>query len=510
MSTHALQALLAQARQAMSKGDTVASQRAYAQAHQLAPANDPVLMDLSAACLLNGDVDSSLRLARHAISRTGGWRAHLLAAHGTQRVQQLDECARHLQLALNDSQMPLAMRTSALQQRAQVQLNGFGDPSGAASSSRLAAELDPQLDFEAELAACVAALYIGERPRAEVVARFSALGRRLAPPASVRPRYRPMQSDRPRIGLISPQFCASPVGFLTIGALTCMARVADLVYFDRGGRVDWTQSLFRQTAKDWHDCAGMQAAPLYAVMADAQLDAVIDLGGWTDPVALQALLARPAPRQLKWVGGQAASTGLDCFDGFVTDSRQVPRDAEALYTEPLLRARIGYVSYTAPPYARGLAAAAAHPPSPTPPPSKGLVAVAANPAKISALTAERIRELRPRRLVLVDHRWRHEGTRLAASRRLGSLMDIAEFHAPTDHPGYLQTLQALDATFVDTEPYAMGLAAIELRLMGKHMHVIPRHRSATMCERHAVAHLAARRFDHHAGLARQLLQWCGS
>lgn len=486
------------------------SQRAYAQAHQMAPANDPVLMDLSAACLLNGNVDASLRLARHAISRTGGWRAHLLAAHATERLQQLDECAAHLQLALDDPAMPLATRTSALQQRAQVQLNGFGDPSAAASATQLTAGLNPQLDFAAELAACVAALYIGDRPRAEVVARFKALGRRLTPPVSVQPRHRRARSERLRIGLISPQFCASPVGFLTLGALTCLARDADLVYFDRGGRADWAQALFQQTAKHWHDCAGMEAAPLYAAMVEAQLDAVIDLGGWTDPVALQALLARPAPRQLKWVGGQAASTGLNCFDGFVTDSRQAPSAAAALYTEPLLRARIGYVSYTAPPYARGLAAAAAHPPSPSAPPSNGLVAVAANPAKISALTAERIRELRPRRLVLVDHRWRHEGTRLAASRRLGSLMDVAEFQSPTDHPGYLQTLQALDATFVDTEPYAMGLAAIELRLMGKHIHAMPRHRSALMCERHAVSHLAARRFDHHAGLARQLLQWCGS
>lgn len=510
MSAEALQGLLAQARQAMSLGDTASSQRAYAQAHQLAPESDPVLMDLSAACLLNGEVDASLRLARHAISRSGGWRAQLLAAHATQRLQQLDECARHLQLALSDAEMPLATRTSALQQRAQLQLNGFGDASAAALSTRLAAELDPELDLAAELAACVAALYIGEQPRTEIMARFSALGRRLTPPVPASPRHRQARSARLRIGLVSPQFCASPVGFLTIGALTCLARDADLVYFDRGGRADWAQALFRQTASHWHDCAGMGALQLCTAMVDAQLDALIDLGGWTDPVALQALLARPAPRQLKWVGGQAASTGLSCFDGFITDARQVPSAAAGLYTEPLLNARIGYVSYTAPPYASGLAAAAAHPPPPSPPSRKGMVAVAANPAKISALTAERIRALRPRRLVLIDHRWRHEGTRQAASRRLGSLMDVAEFQAPTDHPGYLQALQGLDATFVDTEPYAMGLAAIELRLMGKHIHAMRRPRSALMCERHAVSHLAARRFDHHAGLARQLLQWCGS
>ncbi len=80
-------------------------------------------------------------------------------------------------------------------------------------------------------------------------------------------------------------------------------------------------------------------------------------------------------------------------------------------------------------------------------------------------------------------------------------MDVAEFQAPTDHPGHLQALQGLGATFVETEPYAMVLAAIELRQMGKHIHAMPRPRSALMCERHAVSHLAARRFDHHARLA---------
>ena len=54
----------------------------------------------------------------------------------------------------------------------------------------------------------------------------------------------------------------------------------------------------------------------------------------------------------------------------------------------------------------------------------------------------------------------------------------------------------------------MGLSAIELRLLGKHIAAAPRSQAALMCERHCVAHLGASRFDHHAGLAAQLLQWC--
>jgi hypothetical protein len=136
-----------------------------------------------------------------------------------------------------------------------------------------------------------------------------------------------------------------------------------------------------------------------------------------------------------------------------------------------------------------------------------VVALVSNPAKISTATAQALRRLKPRRLLLVDQRWRHEGTRRAAQRRLGELLDVAEFITPAHHADYLQTLQSLDAAFVDTAPYAMGLTAVELRLLGKPIVAAPRSPTALMCERHCVAHLGARRFDHHAELAAQLLQW---
>jgi hypothetical protein len=137
-----------------------------------------------------------------------------------------------------------------------------------------------------------------------------------------------------------------------------------------------------------------------------------------------------------------------------------------------------------------------------------VVALVSNPAKISRHTAEALQQLKPKKLVLVDQRWRHEGTRLAAQNRLGSLMDVAEFITPANHLEYLQTLRSLDATFLDTTPYAMGLSAIELRLLGKPIVTGPRSASAVMCERHCVAHMGAKRFDHHNELARQLLAWC--
>jgi hypothetical protein len=500
-----LQTVLQQARQAVASGDAVAAHRAYQQAHLLAPQDPHVRLDLAAACLACGTPDQALEHANAAAQRTAGWRLQLVLATAQQQLQQADEAARHLGLALTEPSLPDAQRANTLQQQAGLLLNAFGDASGAALALQAAALVDPALVLEADLASLVADLYLGGRSAAQITAGFVALAGRLRPP---QPPDKPPRASgkRLRIGLVSQQFCASPVGFLALGALSALARDADLLYFDRGAKLDWAQAAFQATAHRWLRCAALNADQLHQLLVAADLDAVIDLSGWTDPQALCALAGRPVPRQLKWVGGQSSSTGLRCFDGFVADARQVPAAAAKLYTEPVLHAEQGYVTYSAPPYAQTLAAA--RPPAPPGRPAEGVFALVANPAKISEATAAALRRLKPTRLVLIDQRWRHQGTRDAAQKRLGSLLDKAEFVTPANHPEYLQTLQALDASFVDTLPYSMGLTAIELRLLGKHIAAAPRSQGALMCERHCVAHLGASGFDHHAGLAAQLLGWC--
>jgi hypothetical protein len=54
----------------------------------------------------------------------------------------------------------------------------------------------------------------------------------------------------------------------------------------------------------------------------------------------------------------------------------------------------------------------------------------------------------------------------------------------------------------------MGLTAIELRLLGKPVLARSRGTCSTMSERHCVAHLAARRFDHYRLQADEILSWC--
>lgn len=505
-----LDALLLHARHARDAGDAELARRCFEQARQLAPDQPDITVDLAAACLACDDIADALRHADATLRHGPDWRATFIAAQVHKRQGQADRQADRLATALADPRLPAPVKAAAYSELADLELNAFGDPRAAAASLQAGAQARPALALEARLAGLVADLYDGRQDRWDIARGFVELGPTLQPPEPppARPPRRP--GSRMRIGLVASQFCASPVGFLTLGALTALARRADLLFFDRGSKADWAQAAFKGIAHRWLSCPGVDSATLHRLMVAADLDVLIDLGGWTDPAALAAVAGRPARRQLKWVGGQALTTGLDCFDGFITDRRQTPINAEPLYTETLLLARLGYVTYTAPPYAPDLAAAAAEPqlPRPAGQPAPGVLALVSNPAKISAATADTLRKLKPRRLLLLDHRWRHEGTRAAAQRRLGSLMDVAEFITPANHPEYLQALRETDAAFVDTTPYAMGLTAIELRLLGKHIVTQRRPTGGLMCERHCIGHIGASGFGHHEVLGEQLLQWC--
>jgi predicted O-linked N-acetylglucosamine transferase (SPINDLY family) len=58
-----------------------------------------------------------------------------------------------------------------------------------------------------------------------------------------------------------------------------------------------------------------------------------------------------APVQMKWVGSQNHTTGLDEMDWFITDRWETPPGFERFYSERLLRLPDGYVCYSPPPYA---------------------------------------------------------------------------------------------------------------------------------------------------------------
>jgi tetratricopeptide (TPR) repeat protein len=520
-SAHNLTATRQRADTARRAGDFAQARALYLQALQGAPGDAELRLDAAAASLGCGDAASALQCVAPLgpeLAAPLRWRLALITATACKRLQRADEALDAFRAALAQPDLPVGARRQARRELADLLLNTLGDPRAAAHVyiDMAVAPADASAPGESEdaaLARLVAALYTGELGAEALAQGFRSFAdAHLRPIAGLPPSSPAFPAPRrpgrrPRIGFVSPQFCASPVGFLTLLTLEALAREADLILFDRGAKPDWAQARFREAAAQWVPCAGLPASGLDALWRGADLDALVDLGGWMDLEALRALAGRPVGRQLKWVGGQSLSTGMACFDGFLADARQVPVASERLYTEPIRRFSRGYVTYASAPYL-DLGAAAAAPPGPGPTPRRGAYALVSNPAKIGRTTVERLQRLEPRRLLLVDRRWAHRHARRLAEQAFGPIMDRVEFLTPASHPEYLQTLASLDATVVDTEPYAMGLTAIELRLLGKHVLRARRPAVATMRERHCNGHWQAPGFDHGALQAQELLRWC--
>lgn len=498
---------IAAAARARDAADWPTARRLYAEALARAPQSAELALELSLCALHTADAGEAMRLASSVRDRAFLGRAAIIRGKIRQLAGHLDAAADEFERGLADPVTPKILRRPVAVTLADLALNQFGDPVRAADLLHTLYETSPDKAAEARL---IADMYLGRRRGAALAKAFVAHARAhiAAEPAAQRPRRRRRAARRrPVIGLLSPSLFATPIGFLTLGALKPLAEKADLVFFDRRPRKDWLADALHETARSWIDVSRLGAAALADQLRSADLDAVVDCGGWTDLPALTALSMRPCARQFKWVGGQALTTGLDCFDGFLTDVRQVPKVSERQYVEPIRRFSISYVTYTTPPYfdfiaGRQQAQRAA------PRARDRAYALVSNPAKISPETIRFVKSLRPKRLWLIDSRWRFERTRAHLLPALGAAARHIECITPKGHRDYLETLRDLPAQFIDTRPYTMGLTAIELLLLGKTIVGPPRRRGGLMYERHSLGHERAERFDHYATQAAELLRWC--
>jgi tetratricopeptide (TPR) repeat protein len=427
-----------------------------------------------------GALDAALRHAAEAVAlKPDLWQSRVIQAKVLRARGEVEATHRALGAVLRHA----PGNGPALLAMADIEMNEFGDPLSAA---RRVAPLfrAPAHRAEAELTLLMAKLYDRDESDAELSAALTRFARReltLPPLAAATPPRAPGQ--RPRVGLMSPLFAVSPVYFLTIGALRLLSRRVDLVFVNRGLRVDRGTRDFRTLAAEWHEAANVAAQPLADRLRRLELDVLIDLGGWSDPVGLKALSARPALRQYKWVGGQSATTGLDAFDGFITDPEQSPPGAAALHSEPLLSLAGGYASYE-PDFT----------PETIPPPDAADAArfglgVIGNPAKISRAFLVRLEarlDESATEVLFVDRRYRHA----PAARRIVDALPARHrarlhFVAPADRLDYLRHIRR-PGRIVDTFPYNGGLTSLEALHLGKPVEVA---RSGLIfSSRHTAAH----------------------
>lgn len=478
--------LIAAAQARRDAGDWHAALRLFGNAAEAAPADAGVQHNIAISHFALGQSAAALRHVSAALSRAPGlWQSHALAARIARAGGHVTACEASLDAVLTIDPDNGTARLAL----ADLAINEFGDP-GAAATLVAPLHSDPKHAIDAQLTTLMTLLYDRRGVTASALsARLKAFSTRHLKIPGVVTRIRGKR--RLRVGLVSPLLSASPVHALTYSTFAAMAPAMDLVAFSRGSREDWATAQFRSICREWHDVQSLEAAPLAQRIVDADIDVLFDLGGWSDPIGLRALSARPARRILTWVGGQSATTGLATIDGWIGDKWQSPATCDSLYSEPVFRMKGGYIDYTPPPVLADVARAQTR---------QAGVVLAGNPVKIGTALM-RLWPEGVRRVTLLDRRYRHARTR----QRVGALLaaagiDVDGVIAPEGQGAYLHALSRF-AAMVDTRPYAAGLTAVEAMVLGVRV-LSHGSRGQLFSERHQLSH--ARTGGRNPALAGQI------
>jgi predicted O-linked N-acetylglucosamine transferase (SPINDLY family) len=169
----------------------------------------------------------------------------------------------------------------------------------------------------------------------------------------IRPHSNVPDPDRRiRVGFISGSFRRHPVGYMITAALEARdAATWELTIYSGTRRPDDLTERIRAAGDVWRDIRGMTDDAVTRLIRDDRIDILVDLSGHSDGNRLLVVARKPAPVQVKWVGGQFNTSGLDAIDYFLSDTVETPPGAEKWYTEEVVRLPDGYVCYAPPEYA---------------------------------------------------------------------------------------------------------------------------------------------------------------
>ncbi|QNI83973.1 O-linked beta-N-acetylglucosamine transferase [Synechococcus sp. PROS-7-1] len=130
----------------------------------------------------------------------------------------------------------------------------------------------------------------------------------------------PDPQRRLRVGFLSADFSKHPVGRFMAPLLEAHdPEQLELVGLSCGRLQDHFTERIRAACSSWHELRFGRDEEVARLLADLQLDVIVELGGYTAQQRLRPLTARPAPIQLSYLG-YPASTYLRCIDGWIGDA----------------------------------------------------------------------------------------------------------------------------------------------------------------------------------------------
>jgi len=130
----------------------------------------------------------------------------------------------------------------------------------------------------------------------------------------------PLDGRPLRVGYLTADACNHPVGRFLLPILQHHQNgPVEASVLSCGSHQDWITDQLRQACPRWLDLRAVNDLQAARLIADQRLDVLVELGGFTGGSRLGALVHRPAPVQLSYLG-YPAPTYLRCIDGWIGDA----------------------------------------------------------------------------------------------------------------------------------------------------------------------------------------------
>jgi predicted O-linked N-acetylglucosamine transferase (SPINDLY family) len=250
------------------------------------------------------------------------------------------------------------------------------------------------------------------------------------------------------------------------GAINDHDRTAFDIHFFADSAGPSAESGYRDHPADYvHEISGAPNEAVARYVAQAGIDILVDLNGYSHQSRLALFMRRPAPVVAAWFG-MYATTGIEAFDYTIADGAALPPEEERFCTERVLRVPPSYLAFRV-----------LYPvPDVAPPPSLAVGGVTfgclCSQYKITdeviAAWAAILAGAPSSRLLLKNAALGDGSSRaslLARFARHGIAADRLRLDGPAEHAEFLATYDAIDVA-LDTFPYNGGTTTMEALWQG--------------------------------------------
>ena len=140
-----------------------------------------------------------------------------------------------------------------------------------------------------------------------------------------------------RIGYISPDFRQHAIANFVLPFLRDFDSDNFSVFCYQTGKKDAVTERLKRNKISWRDLSGRNERTTARIIAEDNIDILVDLSGHSQNSCLPVMACKPAPVQISALG-YTATTGLNAIDYFLSDTTCLPeQENSAGFTEKIIR-----------------------------------------------------------------------------------------------------------------------------------------------------------------------------